>query len=430
LCAHEPAESSSAAPKVESQSQFEVIATVRQASRPDRRPLWIGLLVMVITALGCSASDLLTRSEPTPIPTRILAPTFTSTPEELQGIVIVTPPVDGTPGVIIVPPGTDPRDVIPVPPSATPTDVPTELVPFLTASAEPTETPTFSPTPSETPTFTPTGTPSFTPTTTPTSFIMVASGLVALRQGPSVEFPMVAQLGPNIPIAITGQSPDGQWYQICCVNNASVWVVASHVQVNGDPRAVQLIVGGTPPPPTPTLPPTATGTQTFTPTATPYPFLRSYGPQYYPTNNEFITIWVKLHIGTNLVQTTCDPDNTTANRESAAPGYYLKVLFNNFERPSTNGNQQSAAKFECSAPPGAGNRFEYNLKYEYRPPDPRSITFPALTPTPSQAQLIGDGTWTFYVVDGAGNQLSAAETFTSQSSNPNREVYVAWERIR
>jgi hypothetical protein len=202
------------------------------------------------------------------------------------------------------------------------------------------------------------------------------------------------------------------------------------VRVNNNPRAVALALGGTPPTPTPTFPPTATGTDTPTPTPTPYPFQRTLGPQFFPTNNQFLTIWVKLHIGPLRLFTNCDPDITTPNKESPAPGYFLKVLFNGFERPSTNGTRPSADKFECSASPGLGNRFEYNIKYEYMPPDPRTLSFPTTTPTPSQAQLIGDGTWTVYVIDGVGNQLSAPETFTTQAGNVNREIYIAWERVR
>lgn len=403
------------------------------ASRAARqRRFWLAMAVMLILALGCSAADLFEeRPAPTPIPTRVLAPTFTPTPEDLAGVIIVTPPVGGTPGVIMVPEGSDLRDVIiPILPSPTETPVPTELVPLLTASPEPADPGSPLDTPTETPTITPTETETPTPTITPTPFILVESGLVALRSGPGVEFPLVAQLGPNIPIAITGQNTEGTWYQLCCVNGATVWVVASHVLVNNDPRSVALLVGGTPPSPTPTLPATPTGTPTFTPTATPYPFLRSIGPQFFPTENRFITIWVKLHVGTLRLFTGCDPDNTTPAKEAPAAGYFLKVLFNDFERPPTNGVQMSATEFSCSAAIGAGNRFEYNLKYEYQPPDPRSIVVGPNTPTPSAVDLIGNGTWTIYIIDGAGNKLSDEVTFTSQPSNPNREIYVGWERIR
>jgi hypothetical protein len=309
----------------------------------------------------------------------------------------------------------------------------TEAVIALTASAQPTETPTTTATETPTPTTTPTRTDTPTPTATSTPFILVDSGFVALRMGPGVEFPLVAQLGPEIPIAITGQTPDGVWYQVCCVNGAAVWVAAAHVQTHNSPEAVALVVGGTPPSPTPTLLPTPTGTPTFTPTATPFPFIRSIGPQFFTTENKFLIIWVKLHIGSVKVLANCPdptrPEEIPAGRESPAMGYYLRVLFQDFDRPGTNGVQVSSEKFECSAPRGFGNRFEYNLKYEYVPPDPATLGIPAPTPTPSQEQLLGTGTWKVFVVDGAGNRLSDIVEFTTQPTNPNREVYIAWERI-
>lgn len=409
-----------------------------QAQRRSRGRGWLAFCLLFVAMLGCSTADLFQRQVATPIPTRALAPTFTPTPVEMGGIIIVTPPFNGTPGVIIVPEGTDPRDVIPIPPTPTPTPLSTEAVIALTETAQPTNSPIPTETATPTPTFTPTNTATPTPTTTATPFISVESGFVALRSGPGVEFPLVAQLGPDIPIAITGQNPEGTWYEICCVNATAVWVASTHVLVNNDPRAVALRVGGTPPTPTPTLPATPTGTPTPTFTATPYPFQRTFfepsrsafEPKFFPTNNEFVTIWVKLYIGTLRVPVNCDPENTTPNREVPAAGYYIRVLFNNFERPPTNGVQASAPKFECSASPGFGNRFEYNLKYEYVPPDPRTLNIPAPTPTPARVTLIGDGTWTVYVIDGAGNQLSDPYTFTTQSGNIYREVYVAWERVR
>jgi hypothetical protein len=35
-----------------------------------------------------------------------------------------------------------------------------------------------------------------------------------------------------------------------------------------------------------------------------------------------------------------------------------------------------------------------------------------------------------YVTDCAGHQLSDAVTFTTAPSNPNREVYIGWARVR
>jgi hypothetical protein len=132
-------------------------------------------------------------------------------------------------------------------------------------------------------------------------------------------------------------------------------------------------------------------------------------------------------VGQLRLFTGCDPDNVTASKEAPAEGYFLKVLFQGFDRPSTNGTHPSGGKFECSASPGLGNRFEYNLKYEYRAPDPKAID-----PNSTRTRLdeLGNGTWTIYLVDGAGNQLSNAETFTTQTGNNNREIYIGWERVR
>jgi hypothetical protein len=393
------------------------------------------MVVLFVATLGCSAADLFERPAPTPLPTRALAPTFTPTPENIQGVIIVTPPFQGTPGVIIVPPGTDPREVIPLPPTVTFTPVPTELAAVATASAAATEIPTATGTETPTPTITPTETPSPTPTTTATPFIMVERGLVALRSGPDVMFPLVAQLGPNIPISVIEQNPEGTWYMVCCVNGGPVWVAAAHVTVFNNVQTVRLNAAtSTPPSPTPTFPPTPTGTATETPTATPYPFQRTRGPQFFPTENKFVTVFIKLHVGPLSPESDakCPPDpSRVPNKEAPAEGYYVEVLFKDFPRPSTNGVQASANRFECNAFPGAGNAFEYNLKYEWKPPpNPTPIPGLPLTPTPSAEQLIGDGIWKVYVKDGAGNQLSDIVEFTTQPGNLNREVYISWERTR
>jgi hypothetical protein len=264
------------------------------------------------------------------------------------------------------------------------------------------------------PTPTPLPTPTFTPAPTATPFILVESGYVALRTGPGPDYPLVAQLGPNIPIAIVSRNPQGTWYEICCVNGFSVWVAASHVRVVNDPVGAPLVVAPGPPSPTPSFTPTWTPTITPTPTSTPFPFERAIGPQFFPTDNQFLTIWVKLFIGVPPL-------------EQPAPGYCLEVKFEGFGRTATNVKQPSTDAFEWSAPPGAGNRVQYNLKYEYMPPDPKA-TNPNTTDT--RLTLLGTGTWTTFVTDCAGRQLSDAVTFTTAPTNPNREIYIGWVRVR
>lgn len=374
---------------------------------------WLALVVLVGLSLGCSAAGLVQRAVATPVPpTRTLAPTFTPTPETILPQIIVTPPQGSTPGVIIIPPGMDPSSVLPtatpLPQAITPvpgTELTTPGAPVEGVPGEPLATPP------------PTPTPPPPPSPTPTPFIVVESGLVSLRSGPGVEYPLVAQLGPRIPIAIIGQNPEGTWYQLCCVNGNTVWVAAGHVVVNNDPSGAQLLVPEPPPPPTPTPTFTETPTVTPTPTATLFPFDRALGPEFFLTNNEFLTIWVELYVG-------------TPPTEDPAAGYFLKVLFNGLERPGTNGIQVSSDELKFVNPPDQDKNqgyknLRYNLKYEYMPPDPKSINS-----TQTRVQLIGTGTWRVWVIDGAGNQLSDVVEFQTDPNSAYREVYIAWVRVR
>jgi len=251
---------------------------------------------------------------------------------------------------------------------------------------------------------------------------LVEGGVVSLRSGPGVEYPLVAQLGPGIPVALIGRTPEGTWYQICCVNGASLWVASTHVKVHNDQNSVALVGADQPPPqPTPTLIPTATGTPTLTPTATRYPFEIARGPEFFQTTNEFLTIWVKIYTG---------PPGGSDESDVALAGYFLKVKFEGFDRPNTGAEQPSADQFSFSASPGFGNRVKYNYKYEFTPPAPTPV--PPATQNQYGASLpfIGTGTWTVTLVDGAGNQFANPVTFTTAPSNPNREVYIAWIRTR
>ena len=365
-----------------------------------RLRLWlIPVAVWLLLLLGCSSLGLVEQSAPvsTPLSTRQPVPTFTPTPDELEPLIVITPPRGSTPGVIILPPNVTPNLLFPPQPTPLPTAT---LPPF---------TPTHTPVPTETPVP--------TPTPTPTPFVIVESGLVSMRTGPGANYPLVAPLAPNIPVTIVGKNTLGDWLQICCVNGGNVWVAASHIRVVNDISQVALFSAE--PAPTPTFTPTPTET----PTATPYifPFERAIGPQFFPTNNPFLTIWVYLFVGENPFD---------AIEDDAAGGYFLEVQFAGFDRPNTNRELPSYDHVEYSAPPGAGNRVQFNYKYEYQPFNPVRIEYPSATATPTPLQLLGTGEWSVWVKDGAGNALSEPVTFFTDPNNPNREIYIAWRRIR
>lgn len=376
--------------------------TTAQITPPasGRLRLWlIPGAVWFLLLLGCSSVGLVEQIAvaPTPISTRQPVPTFTPTPDALAPLIVITPPQGSTPGVIILPPNVTPNFLFPPPPTATVTETPLPA------------TPTFTPIPTDT--------PIPTPTPTPTPFVLVESGFVTMREGPGANYPFIAQLAPNIPVTVVGKNTLGDWLQICCVNGASVWVAASHVRVVNDASQVPLFSAA--PAPTPTFTPTPTET----PTATPYifPFERAIGPQFFPTNNEFLTIWVYLFIGENPFD---------AIEDDPAGGYFLEVQFAGFDRPNTNRELPSYDYIDWSAPIGAGNRLPFNYKYEYQPFNPARAEWSGATATPTLPQLLGTGQWTVWVKDGAGNALSEPVTFTTDPSNVNREIYIGWRRIR
>lgn len=406
--------------------------------------LLLACIYFALLLLGCSAADWLEQERATPTPEEVveLVPTFTPLPAPVETLVFVTPPADGRPGVIIVPPGMDPSSVLPEVPTEEPTATPetpdppesplepatpdevaaiaTETpTPFATETTvepeppEPDETILPTPTPIMIPADTPTPTPTHTPTATPTPFITVADGhLVTLRTGPDLSYPQIAQLGPNIPVAVTGQNIDGDWLQICCISGDALWVPRTDVTIVNDTSDLEATLAGPPPTPTETPLPTETPTVTPTPTATPFPFERAIGPQFFPSGNQYLTIWAKLFIGTPPL-------------EVPAEGYRLIVRFEGVERPNARVDEWSTDSFEMSATPGSGNRVEYNYKYEWFPPNPDHVEG-----VETGLQLIGTGTWTVYVSDGSGTPLSDTVEFTTTPSNPNREIYLGWIRVR
>lgn len=125
----------------------------------------------------------------------------------------------------------------------------------------PTATATFTPTP--TPTDTPT--PTNTPTPAPTPFAQAVSGKAMLREGPAASFPVLAEVGAGLKLAVVGRTADSRWLQVCCIAISSFWVDAAQVEIGNDVATAPIIT----PPPSPT--PTPSETPTRTPTSSPTP---------------------------------------------------------------------------------------------------------------------------------------------------------------
>ena len=108
--------------------------------------------------------------------------------------------------------------------------------PLPTATATPTTTSTPTPTATATPTATPTATatamPTATVTSTPTRGGSVDNVRLNVRSGPGLNFPIILTVDPDYPFTILGASGDGDWLNVCCVEDGSAgWVSSLYVLV-------------------------------------------------------------------------------------------------------------------------------------------------------------------------------------------------------
>ncbi len=249
------------------------------------------LALMIVT--GYATVRLLANSAlPTLTPTRTPRPTWTPA---TMGVVIATPTIDTTRFPLAVPtpapaaplifvPRTDRPIVLPGPAGGG-AAVQTVVVILVTATPSPVFTPTpgpFMPPPRPTATWTPgppTPTPSPTNTPVPPVYVIIKEQ-ANVRQGPSVAYPIVTRLDPDTQVTVVGRNAAGDWWKICCVNGADVWISDALVRVEGPLWVVAEI---TDIPPAPTPPPTVAPTLAPSPTATyAWPFRLEKPPDAYP----------------------------------------------------------------------------------------------------------------------------------------------------
>ena len=131
-------------------------------------------------------------------------------------------------------------------PTATPTKTPAPMAVAATPAptetpAPPTETPTATASPEPTATATPEGTPTPEPTPTPVAFLQPSEDDVNTRKGPGASFGKVGQVTRADTLGVFGQSADGGWYKICCVNGQEAWISAQFAQLSGDTAAIAVV---------------------------------------------------------------------------------------------------------------------------------------------------------------------------------------------
>jgi hypothetical protein len=397
-----------------------------------RRTFWalIGvLLVLSVGAVGCSATQLLAgQSAATVTPTRTPRPTWTPVPGRA---LVATPTLDATrfPGVVlptappstplVLIPGSGQTIFLPQPAGGGPA-VQTVVVIIVTATPVPTATPPPgpfvppikpTPTPLPGPTLTPSATP--LPTNTPLPPVKVITKEQAnVRQGPGVAYPVVTKLEAETEVTVVGRNQAGDWWKICCVNGADVWISDALVRVEGPLWTVAEVLN---------LPPTPAPLPTTAPSPTPAP-----SPTYAWTFRVEGTP-EEYHLGQDIFRV----DAVIYNGAVPLWGYKLRIRNVALAQEWVSDESQSAGwdwtivqwpndgqvvgnvGLECPNPtlrPGL-RCVKSNLKW-----DSNKANLPG-----------GTGTWEVTVIDRAGNPLSAPVRFATNPSN-SKWYYVVFRR--
>jgi hypothetical protein len=364
------------------------------------------VVFMALGLLGCSSPS---TAEPTP--TRTPRPTWTPL---VQGLVVATPTLDPTrfPGVVLpAAPATTPQvlveggeGVLVVPQAPGSSGVQTVVVIIVTATPSPVPTPTPGP-PTGTPPPTPTpGPPTATPlpsaTPLPPVSVQIAKESANARQGPSQAYPVIARLNLGTEITVVGRNRAGDWWKVCCVDGADVWISDSVVNVNGPLWAVQEVTNiPPPPPPPPTVPPT------WTPLPTPtfaWPFRIEGSVQEYPLGKDFFQIKGVIYNGVvpsyghklRVRRLSTGEEWLTSGSESY---WNWEVV----EYP--NDGEPVNSNVDCPNPRTGLRCVKGNVKW-----DSNGVAVPR-----------GDDIWEITATDGAGVPVSAPVTIKTSAAVPN-----------
>jgi len=192
-------------------------------------------------------------------------------------------------------PGSDVTVFVPQPSAGAPV-VQTVVVIIVTATPVPPPTgtplpPTGTPPPTATP-GPPTATPTAANTPLPPVVVKVSVDKANVRQGPGTAYPVVTQLDADTEVTVVGRNHAGDWWKICCVNGADVWIADSVVKVEGPLWLVPEATGIAPPPPT------AAPTNTPAPTPTyAWPFRAESQPEAYPLGQNYFQVNAVIYNG-------------------------------------------------------------------------------------------------------------------------------------
>jgi hypothetical protein len=368
------------------------------------RPILALAALLALTSLACSVGETLVgRSQAVvPTPTKTPRPTFTPLPSALAPLSTHTAGIRGAlpPGVTVQPPEPSQPVIGGTGSSMTP-GVQISGTGGVNIILYATETPVPSPTPEPAgPTSTPTPDVETNrperqsgPRPLPTPYVIVNSATLNGRRGPASTFERIGQAEKGAELMIMARTPDGAWWQVCCMANQPVWVSADLVEAKGPVESVPVVT----PPPTPAPPPPAAPKPTATPAPTLQPpFDIASGPQFpISRDNGIMTIWTKVYEG-------------PADNETPLSGYILKVFRDGVDVTQNLQSFGDRSFDETAASEGA---LEYNLKFEMN--------------------NAGEADWRIYLAKPGGFRMSPVTEFTTKGdSYRNQVVYIAYRLAR
>jgi hypothetical protein len=369
--------------------------------------------VLALGLFGCSVSQLLGRPPAATLtPTRTPRPTWTPVG---SGLRMATPTLDptrfpyapmplltaATPQVFV--PGSGQPIVVPQSPGGV-AGVQTVVVIIVTATPVPPPTgtppppppPTSRPGPSPTP-GPPTATPTITPTPVPPVMVEVTVDQANVRQGPGVNYPVVTQLEIGTRITVVGRNAAGDWWRVCCVNGADVWIATAVVAAEGPLWTVAEVTN------IPAPPPAASAAATSTPAPTPtmaWKFRLEGTPEARVLNQNYFRVDAVIYNGaTPLWGYKLKIRKWSTGQEWLSSGSQSFWIWTVIQWPNDGRGVNTSA--DCPSPRTGLQCLRSNLKW-----DSNGVGVP-----------MGDDVWEVTATDGAGTPLSEPVRLTTSVAN-------------
>ncbi len=345
----------------------------------------LAALAVLLLMPGCALVNALVEyPTPTPRPRLALRPTFTPTtaPTVAQDVLVETPAQVAVQAIEVATAAPASAAAAQTP---LPVEQPTATAEPLTATPEPPTPTPVPPTPTPEP---PTATP--TATAEPKPEVVVSNPRVNVRNGPGENFAVLGQVLQGQRLEIVGRDEELAWWQICCFEGQTGWVASEVVRAEGPLDTVALALDLPTPAPQATPTPSAVAAAAASQPGQ-FPFVLSEEITY-PFDQDYLRIGVKVN----------DADDTPLG------GYYLRVV------NETTGQQwlsppSSSGPWRGTAPSASFADYrQANLLFDTRGKSP-----------------LAGNSFTFWLVDGAGRQVSPMVPYT-QDADEFRWLYVVW----